>query len=392
MASRGMGLLFGGALLTAAGYGATFLLTEHFRALGGSELDTGRILGAAMLGTAVGVPMVGWIGPRFGGARLAAAGALAVAAGYAGLAAIGALTALLLVCGLLIGFGWGTFYLAAPMAVSERVTDADRGLWFTRFGAFQMAGVGASPVLALWLAHEAALSTRSIFAALAVLLVAAAAALWLFERVCPRRALRATAGGGGGDVNWIAGLLPLLRTRAVFPILMVGLGAGVFTGLMTFQTSLVRGTALQPGLYFAVYAGVVVLSRFTLAQAINRADGDRAALLLLATMCAGIVAMFFVAAGAAVQAGSAALLGLGYGLAYTVIQTQAVNDAPPPLRTAALTWFVVSYFVGIFGFPLLGAWLIVERGTQVFLGVVLALGLAEAALAVLRLKRVSRHQ
>jgi MFS family permease len=388
-AGRGMTVLFGGTLLTAAGYGATFLLTEHFRALGGSELDTGRILGAAMAGTAIGVPMVGWIGPRFGGARLAALGALAVAAGYALLAAISALTALHLVCGLLIGFGWGTFYLAAPMAVSERVTDADRGLWFTRFGAFQMAGIGASPVLALWLAHEAALSTRSIFAALAALLSAAAAALWMFERIAPRRAVAATT-NGGGHVNWIAGLLPLLRTRAAFPILMVGLGASVFTGLMTFQSSLVRGTALQPGLYFAVYAGVVVLSRFTLAPAMNRADGDRVAPMLLALMCAGVAAMFFIAGGAAVQAGSAVLLGLGYGLVYSVIQTQAVNEAPPPLRTAALTWFVVSYFVGIFGFPLLGAWLIVHSGTQVFLWVVLALGLAEAALALLRLGRARR--
>ncbi len=52
--------LFLGTMLAAAGYGATFLLSAYFRANGGSDLDTGTTLGAAMIGTFVGVPLVGW--------------------------------------------------------------------------------------------------------------------------------------------------------------------------------------------------------------------------------------------------------------------------------------------------------------------------------------------
>ena len=81
---------------------------------------------------------------------------------------------------------------------------------------------------------------------------------------------------------------------------------------------------------------------------------------------------------------SAILLGLGYGLVYTVIQTQAVNDAPPELRSAALTWFVIAYFLGIFGFPVLGGWMIVTVGIAGFLAAVLAFAVAEMALALLR--------
>jgi MFS family permease len=120
-------LLFLGTLVTAAGYGATFLLTQHFRTLGGSEIDTGRTLGGAMVGTFIGVPLVGLLGQCVGGARLAALGTLSVAAGYAVLAALTVLSSVILIAGFLIGFGWGAFCLAAPMAVSERATDAERG-------------------------------------------------------------------------------------------------------------------------------------------------------------------------------------------------------------------------------------------------------------------------
>ena len=81
-------LLFLGTLLTALGYGATFLLTEHFRSLGGSEINTGTTLAGAMVGTLIGVPLVGWFASRLGAARMAAFGAISVATGYLGLAFI----------------------------------------------------------------------------------------------------------------------------------------------------------------------------------------------------------------------------------------------------------------------------------------------------------------
>jgi len=49
-----------------------------------------------------------------------------------------------------------------------------------------------------------------------------------------------------------------------------------------------------------------------------------------------------------------------------------------------LTWFVLAYFVGIFGFPMLGGWLIVHMGTGWCLALVLALALAELMLALFR--------
>lgn len=377
--------LFVGTLLTAAGYGATFLLTEHFRALGGSELDTSTTLGGAMAGTLVGVPLVGWYARKLKAARMGAMGAVSVAAGYGFLAFLTTLTPLIALAGFLIGLGWGIFYLAGPMALSERVTDQDRGFWFTRFGAFQMAGIGFSPIVAAALVDQLGLSTRGAFGAVAGATLIAAILLLAFEALSPQ-AHRAQAQSG----NWISALPALLSSRAIYPILMVGLGACVFSGMLTFQSSLVRGTGLEAGTYFAAYAITVVAARFVLAPMINRADGDRASIFLLALMILGVATAFGLSYGVPVQIASAILLGLGYGLVYTVIQTQAVNDAPPEQRSAALTWFVIAYFLGIFGFPVLGGWLIVTIGITGFLAAVLVFALAEMALALRRGRQTER--
>lgn len=373
-------LLFAGTLLTALGYGATFLLTEHFRALGGSEIDTGTTLVGAMTGTLIGVALVGWFADRIGAARMAAAGAVSVAGGYLWLAWLTALMPATTAAGFFIGLGWGTFYLAAPMALSARVGDRERGFWFLRFGAFQMAGIGLSPILATALIDRLGFTTGQAFAIVAAACLLAALLLVAFEAVSPQPRDAAASGAG----RWVRALPPLARTPALYPILMVGLGACVFTGLQTFQTSLVRGTGLAASTYFAAYTLTVVVSRFTLAPLVNRADSNRAAVVLLVLMSLGVAVAFFFALGIALQILSAVLLGLGYGLVYSVIQTQVINDAPPALRGAALTWFVIAYFIGIFGFPMLGGWLIVTSGIAWFLMVVLMLALMELALAVLR--------
>ena len=371
-------LLFLGTLLTALGYGATFLLTEHFRSLGGSEINTGTTLGGAMIGTLIGVPLVGWFASRLGAARMASFGAISVAAGYLGLAFITALTPLTSVAGFFVGLGWGTFYLAAPMSLSVRVSDENRGFWFTRFGAYQMAGIGFSPILVSALVSRLGLTTAQALEVVAAACILAAALLLSFEFVSLHKSESKV------QSRWVGVLPALACTRAIYPILMVGLGACVFSALMTFQTSLVRGTSLTASTYFAVYAITVVIARFTLAPILGRADGDRAALTLLVLMTLGALLAFGLHYGIIVQVASAILLGLGYGLVYSVIQTQVVNDAPAEHKNAALTWFVIAYFLGIFGFPVFGGWMIVKFGTTVFLGVVVIFAFIETMLARIR--------
>ena len=77
--------LFFGTLLAATGYGATFVLNRHYKTLGGDEVDTGTVLMAAMIGTLISVPVVGWYVKQVGAARLAATELCCCASGFVSL-------------------------------------------------------------------------------------------------------------------------------------------------------------------------------------------------------------------------------------------------------------------------------------------------------------------
>ncbi|MFP3542400.1 MFS transporter [Rhizobium sp. SIMBA_035] len=368
--------LFTGTMLAAAGYGATFLFSAYYRAHGGSDVDTGLTLGAAMAGTFTGVPLVGWLSGRIDAARMSAIATCSVAFGFLLLAfAAGGGLGLPLVSGFFIGLGWGMFYIGAPMALSERVTDADRGFWFTRFGAFQMAGIGGGPVILNLMLRQVGLSVEATFMLVGAACLAASVLLWVFGSMAP---------GGprtAGLRPWVRDIGVIGRSASVRPILMVALGACVFSGLLTFQSSLVEGTSADAATFFAVYAVTVVAARLLLARLLAALPQAQLATALLTSMCLGVVAMFGTGIHPAFQILSAILTGIGYGLVYSVIQTWAVNNTEPRYRHAALTWFVMSYFTGIFGFPVIGGWVLVNLGRDVFLGILLAAAIAELAIA-----------
>ncbi|MGF6722154.1 hypothetical protein P3T43_001501 [Paraburkholderia sp. GAS41] len=53
-------------------------------------------------------------------------------------------------------------------------------------------------------------------------------------------------------------------------------------------------------------------------------------------------------------------------------------------RLAALTWFVVSYFIGTFGFPAVGGWVLVHLGRGTLVALIAACGIAALMLAIAR--------
>jgi MFS family permease len=188
---------------------------------------------------------------------------------------------------------------------------------------------------------------------------------------------------------WVRPIGAIARGPAIRPILMVGFGACVFSGLLTFQSSLVEGTSAKASTYFAVYALTVVTARLFFARVLASLPQKQLAAWLLVAMTLGVVAMFGVGMHPAFQILAAFLTGIGYGLVYTVIQTWAVNDTEPQYRHAALTWFVLSYFVGVFGFPMLGGWMLVHFGRSAFLAAVLAAALIELTLLFAGQQRTS---
>ncbi|MFM0075972.1 MFS transporter [Paraburkholderia sediminicola] len=371
-----------GTLLAAGGYGATFFLSMHFSSMGGNDLDTGLALAEATVGTLVGVPLVGWFAQRIGAARTTALAALCIGSGVAGFAFVDRMSALSVFPGFLVGFGWGAFCLAAPMALAERTSDTDRSFWFMRFGTIQMAGIGACPAVAAFAIRSWHWPLTSVLYIVGGLCAIAALMLEVFGRISPRSPASPV------QERWLREIGAISRTRAAYPIIMISLCACVFSGLMTFQMSFVQGTHAKAGTFFSLYAVTVVAARWLLTRVVIRIHREVATKLLLGIMVLGIAAMFAVPYYAWLHSASAVLLGTGYGLVYPTIQAQAVNDSAAMHRHAALTWFVVAYFLGTFGFPAIGGWVMVHLGKIALIALITLCGLAALMLAVMRDKRV----
>ncbi|SDR49602.1 Major Facilitator Superfamily protein [Paraburkholderia fungorum] len=373
-----------GTLFAAGGYGATFFLSMHFNSLGGSDIDTGLALAEATLGTLVGVLLVGWFAQRIGAARTMALAALCIGAGVTGFALIERISPFSFFPGFLVGLGWGAFCLAAPMSLAERTSDAERGAWFMRFGTVQMAGIGGCPAVAAFAIHSLRWPLTSVLLVIGGLCGVAALLLETFGRISPRSsALPASP----VQERWLREFGAISRTRAAYPIVMISLCACVFSGLMTFQMSLVQGTGLQAGTFFSVYAVTVVAARWLLARVVIRLHREVATKVLLVMMLLGVAAVSAVPYNAMFHPASAILLGTGYGLVYPTIQTQAVNDSAEMHRPAALTWFVVAYFIGTFGFPAIGGWVLVHMGRDALVALIAACGLAALMLAIMQDRR-----
>lgn len=375
-----------GTLFTAGGYGATFLISEWFRAHGGSDIDAGNTLSMALAGTLAGVPLVGWFAGKVDAARLAAFAALVLACGYLILSSLDAPDPIIypLLATLLIGFGWGMFYLSAPLALSERLTDDERGAAFTRFSAFQMSGICGGPVLLSLALNRIELQTESAFLWVAATVLVASTLLGMFTCLEP----------GYPEENslrpWMRKITLLVRRSVFRPIIMVGLGGAVFSGMMVFQSSLTAGTETTASIFFAIHAVTAVMARLILAKKLFRWPRLPMIRVLLCCLITGVLCLLGIPVNPLFQIAAAILTGAGYGLLYPIIQSWAVNDSPPEDRHAALTWFVVAYFTGIFGFPTLGGRLLGHGGPELFVCSLVILATLELVTAVACTKRKNK--
>lgn len=371
-------LLFG-TLFSAGGYGATFLISAWFHSQGGNDIDAGATLGMALFGTLIGVPLVGWFAGKLDASRLAALAALIQSCGYFLLGSLsGGSGYLPHVAALLIGLGWGMFYMRGPMALSERLTDTERGPGFTRFSAFQMTGICGSPILLTIAVVQGGIPIQAAFLLVGVMGVFASILLMIFGTREPlirhENSLR----------PWVKKITVLAKSGVIRPIVMVCLGGAVFSGMMSFQDSLTDGSLASASTFFAVHATTAVVSRLLLAHKLSSWPRTPLVAVLLCCLMIGLVCLLGIPTHVSFQIAAAMLTGAGYGLLYPVIQTWAVNESAPENRHAALTWFVVAYFVGIFGFPPFGGWVLVTVGKVWFIWVLATLATLELVTAIVK--------
>lgn len=162
---------------------------------------------------------------------------------------------------------------------------------------------------------------------------------------------------------------------------MVCLGASVFAGLNNFQTVFADQRGLDYADFFLTYTITVVICRLLLAGF----SGGKTPYLTIArmqtVMFLSVILFMFSAGNQVLYFLVAILFGIGYGASYPILTAMAANDAEKDILPHTLQLFALTYFIGIFGFPLIAGWVIVEMGTTPVLIIVAGLAFIEAALA-----------
>lgn len=372
-------------LLQAGAYGLTFMLPRLFQTFGANEKVVGTMLLVTTLSTLVTVTFAGHLSDRFGRVRLLGMACVAIAVALASFGLAEGVGVLLIEASILLGVGWGLTYSLAPIVLTRLVRADQRVRYFTFLSIAVMAGFGLSPVLASFL-EDAGFTVNDAFFATAALCVLAA--LLFFLLVLPIRVHALQAGPESRSGLSSGAVLRILSSPARLPVIMVCIGASVFAGMNNFQTVFADERGLDYADYFLVYTITVVLFRVVLARFKGGGNPYLTIALLQYVMFASVALFLVIGSNIPLYWGVAILFGIGYGVSYPVLVAMAASDADDDLLAQTLQLFALSYFIGIFGFPLVAGWLIVEMGSFSLLVLTAVLAGCEATMALVRARAV----
>jgi MFS family permease len=289
--------------------------------------------------------------------------------------------ALPIAASLLLGAGWGLTYALVPVVLTRLAKSEERVRYFAINSVVLMAGFGLSPVMAAQIEKSGGLITHSF---MIVAILSLISAVLFFILVAPVGRYAVNPGPEASSQLNPSNVRRILRSRAVLPVIMVFIGASVFAGMSNFQTVFADARGLDYAAFFLIYTITVVICRIALARFKGGAN-PYLTIAALQYIMAGSVLLFIFSGNSEVSYWLvAALFGIGYGASYPILTAMAANDAESALVPQTLQLFALTYFVGIFGFPLLAGWIIVEQGIATLLVVVCVLAAIEATMALRR--------
>ena len=372
-------LYFLAIFLQAGAYGLTFMLPRLFESFGANEKTVGVMLGMTAVTTLVTVYFSGHLSDMFGRLRTLAAACIAISAALFLYGVIESVGVLLVCASVLLGFGWGLTYSLGPIVLTRLVSAQERVRYFTLLSVFVMAGFGLSPVLAAVL-EGAGYSVRDAFFVTAALCLVSAVLFFCLDGPVKANAINPRAEVPSRITQ--QAVVAVLRSPAILPVVMVCLGASVFAGLNNFQTVFADARGLDYAAFFLTYTVTVVLLRLVLARFKGGANPYRTIAVLQYIMCLSVVLFIFSGDNLPLYLLVAVLFGIGYGVSYPILVAMAAQDANEDLSAQTLQIFALTYFIGIFGFPLVAGWMIVEVGAGPLLGLVALMAAVEASLAL----------
>jgi len=374
-------LFFAAVFLQAGAYGLTFMLPQLFAGFGADEKTVGAMLTITAGATIVAVLFSGHLSDRLG--RTATLGwaclLIALALGLFGMAnTVGLMVA---IASAALGAGWGLTYALPPVVLSRLVSAHARVQMFALLSVFVMAGFGLSPVMSAALLDAGAGISDAFFVTSGL---CAISAVLFFILSAPVRNLTQHLPKETASRLSIPTVRAVFATKAWRPLTMVFLGASVFAGVTNFQTVMAEARGLNYATYFLTYTVTVILFRIALARFSGGARPYVTIAGLQYVMCGTVLLFLVLGSNAPLYILFAILFGIGYGASYPILVAMAANDADEALVAQTLQLFALTYFIGIFGFPLIAGWILVEAGATSLLILVATLAAIEASMALLR--------
>ena len=375
------GLFYLAVFLQASAYGLTFMLPDLFQTFGANEKTVGYMLSITALSTIITVYYSGHLSDLFGRIRTVGVGCLAIAIALASYGMASGVGGLLVIASLSLGFGWGITYALAPIVLTGIVGDKQRITSFALLSIAVMAGFGLSPVLASFLISSG-FGIRPAFH-LTALFCLISAMIFFVLRSSINAHTTATGPALQSSLS-VANICQILASPARLPVVMVCIGASIFAGLNNFQTVFAGERGVHYADYFLIYTLTVVSFRLVLAK-FKGGTNPYLTIALLQYIMFGSVVLFILSGGNVhLYWLFAFLFGIGYGVSYPALVAMAANDAENTLFAQTLQLFALTYFIGIFGFPLIAGWMIVEWGTFSLLILIAALAGLEPTMALCR--------
>ena len=296
---------------------------------------------------------------------------------------------ILIIASILLGLGWGLFYSLIPVVLT-RITEArERIKTFAVLSVFVMGGFGISPVLAAWL-QTIDVSIAETFQLMGLLCLGSGALFFAITTNVQALAKNATT-QPTSRLDW-SSLKRIMQSPAWLPITMACIGASVFAGMNNFQTVFANARGLDYSIFFLTYTITVLSCRVLLIGFQGGTSPYRTIAVMQAVMTASVVVFIMMENTEPLYILVAFMFGVGYGASYPILTAMAANDARDDLVPQTLQLFALSYFIGVFGFPLIAGTLIVWIGHTPLLIIVAILASIETCMACLRNRNLQAKQ
>ena len=375
-------LCIGGYMLSVA-YGVTFLIPLMVDQRGGNEVFAGAVISVAAISTLLSVVLSGHIADKFGTTISVAFSGMFLSVSMFGFFISEEVGNNLLLYGFILGGGWGMFYTLGPILVAAIIEPARRTRFFALLSGSMMSGIGSGPLIGRFVTFVGH-SIEIVFCIAGILnVIGVVIYLYLNFSFKKNKNLMPHV----SSLSFSA-IYAVLSSNAIFSIIMVGLGACVFGGLSSFQTVYAKEFGFDYSVFFIGFMVAAIGSRLFLSSYVVKKDPYISSFFLTLMIVISIILFIMVTDSVYFYFIFSVILGLGYGLNYSVINGLAANEAPDNMMPQSLLFFSLSYLLCVFGFPLLAGKIIYEEHIIIMFYVILGIASIKCMIAFFRIWQV----